>query len=529
MQLREGAIHLNRLSGILSQSLRCSSMKKSIPLIALLFCNLAWAAVPATPVMTLYRFNGDLEVPYYTVDDFLKKGAAARPAGFLAQGTSLIPCLVVRGGKPLTDDKGTPFVGFEVVVDSKKAGPDATARFNKARKEQESKLVANHHCDGSAKHVIDIRKLYALGKAPFFDPPPTGERGQATKPSSELDGIVRAFHNSTACAEANRELIGRRDALEKAWETFMADNAAKWSKETIARAKHLDYTMRTALYEGHLERGCNAYGACERNVIALSIRNRARGQCLSRQGCRFPGDFQGASSSPSQYNIWDEFLTQISGLTSCFLRDDLAGDSYYAKLQLMYAQSQVDAERILYGSDGELTEIFPGNSLEDILSLRHYYHAPAMGKCFPGHDRVEYISGAVARKGGDFALVANTRIKVDGKSDGGYFFREFLFDEEIDRDVVNIVDNYQGFVVDGRKVDLRPSSGCPPYGIPSGCRFDEIGRYRRTPSWLKAGKPLELTCHIKDRGAQCRDEVTDKIAKVGGTCDKEMRPVAGVK
>jgi len=34
--------------------------------------------------------------------------------------------------------------------------------------------------------------------------------------------------------------------------------------------------MRTAIYEGHLDRGCNAYGACERNIIALSIRNRAQ-------------------------------------------------------------------------------------------------------------------------------------------------------------------------------------------------------------------------------------------------------------
>jgi hypothetical protein len=354
--------------------------------------------------------------------------------------------------------------------------------------------------------------------------------GPFLRPTGDVfDAIVRAFHNSRQCAAANRRLVQRRDALAKAWDEFIADNEEKWHAETMARAKHLDYTMRTALYEGHLDRGCSAYGACERNVIALSIRNRARGQCLSRQGCRFPGDFQGVSSSVSQYNIWDEYLTQISGLTACFLRSDLAGDDRYGKLQAMYAQNVGDVRRILYGSDAELTELFPATATDDVLRLRHYYHPPAMGKCFPDHDRVEYISGAVARKGSDFALIANTRIRVDGKANGGYFFRDFVVEQGTDRDTVEIVDNYPGFVVDGRKVDLKKSSRCAPYGIPQGCRFDEIGRYRRTPFWLKSGKSLELTCPIEDRGTRCRDEATLRTASVGGVCDTEMRPVAGVK
>jgi len=504
-------------------------MKKATALLALLASWSAWAGIPATPVMTLYQFNGPLSVPYYDADDFLKRGEKAKPAGRLTQGTSLIPCLVIKDGRPVTDKKGTPYVGFDLVVDSTKATPTATARFEKAWQERAAMLVPNHHCADDVRHVINVRKLYALNKSPFFDPPAAAARASSAKGASELDRIVRAFHNSSACAKANQKLVGRRTALQQAWDGFLREHETDWPKTTIARAKHLDYVVRTALYEGHLGRGCNAYGACERNVIALSIRNRARGQCLTRQGCRFPGDFQGAASDPSQYNIWDEYLTQISGLTACFLRDDLAGDDYYAKIRAMYEQSVGDAERILYGADSELTEVFPGNDLDDMLNLRHYYHAPAMGKCFPEHERVEYMSGAVARKGGDFALIANTRIRVDGKQGTGYRFRQFLFDEEPQGDVVRIEDNYPGFVVDGRKIALRKARSCPPYGIPAGCPHDDIGRYRRTPFWLKAGKPLELTCHVKDRGEQCRGEGAVKIAKVGGTCDKEMRPVAGVK
>ena len=484
----------------------------------------AAAEIPATPVMSLYQFNGARDVPYYAVDDF-RGGSPGSQAGTLAQGTSLIPCLVIRDGEPLTDAKGTPYVGFEIVVDARKATAADTDAFKRAFARRQGLKERNHHCGPGVRHVIDVRKLYALEKAPFFDPP---GRGVGKAGNGGLDTIVRAFHNSSQCADANRRLLGRRAALESAWSGFARTNPGGWSAGELERAKGLDYTMRTALFEGHLERGYNAYGACERNIVALSIRNRARENCLSRQGCRSNGDFQGVSSNVSQYNIWDEYLTGISGLTACFLRDDVADEPLYAKLQAMYAQNLPDVEDILFGNDADLQRIFSGASLADIKDLRHYYHAPAMGKCFPNHDRVEYITGAVARKGGDFALIANARIRVDQKVDGGYSFREFRFDQEEERDEVRIVDSYPGFVVDARKVDLKPVKGCPPYGIPSGCGFKSVGRYRTVPSWLNQGKPLALTCRIADRGESCRGAPSTKAATVGGVCDTQMRPVSGV-
>ncbi|MEA3277548.1 MAG: hypothetical protein U9Q81_20145 [Pseudomonadota bacterium] len=505
-------------------------MRKLMFTLVLLVSGQLWAGVPATPVMTLYQFNGAQDVPYYEIESFRKRGASS-PAGTLTQGTSLIPCLVVRNGKPLTDRSGTPFVGFQVVVDSRKASRASTDKFKKTFAKRRSMSVPNHHCDGSVRHVIDVRRMFTKNKAPFFDPPRSAKAGRAGgQGEGDLDRIVRAFHNSADCENANRTLVGRRQALERSWKRFIGANKGRWSEKTLAKAKHLDYTMRTALFEGHLDRGCNAYGACERNVIALSIRNRARESCSGRQGCRFPGDFQGVSSKVSQYNIWDEYLTQISGLTSCFLRDDLGGSGdYYGKLQRMYAQNVADVQLLLFGDDQDLRSVFPRNGMSDLKSLRHYYHAPAMGKCLPNHKRVEYMSGAVARKGNDFALIANTRIRVDKRSGEGYLFRDVELEEAPDRDVVEIVNNYPGFVVDGRKVDLKASSGCPPYGIPRGCGFKEVGRYRKTPFWLKAGKPLELVCSVKDRGESCQGTGRAKTAKVGGVCDTQMRPVAGVR
>jgi len=510
-------------------------MKKALLLSLFVLASTAWADIPATPVMTLYRFNSALEIPYYDIGTFRRSGPTA-PAGTLAQGTSVVPCVVVSNGQPLTDSQGIPYVGFQVVVDSRTATPAATERYQNALRERRTLLVANHHCDAGVQQVLDVRNLYPMEKAPFFDPPLPAKVGTAASPPhGELDQIIRAFHNSSSCDSANRRLIERRSALQAAWNRFIADQQGRWSADSLQRAKHLDYAMRTAIFEGHLERGCNAYGTCERNIIALSIRNRGRESCTRGQGCGAPGDFQGVVTKVSQYNIWDEYLTQISGLTSCFLRNDLdessgAGAHNYRKLQHMYAQNLADAQRILFGGDQDLAAIFPNNTLADLKGLKHYYHAPAMGKCFPGHDRVEYISGAVARKGNDFALIANTRIQVDQPANGGYFFRNFVVREERGRDVVRIVDTYPGFVVDGRRVTLKETTArCAPYGIPNGCRFDEIGRYRKTPSWVNTGKPLELTCRIADRGEQCQGEALLKTTKVGGVCDTEMRPFTGIE
>ena len=490
------------------------------------FSPLALADIPAAPVMTLYQFNGALRIPYYQIGS---SGPGAI-AGYLTQGTSVVPCVVVRDGRALTDANGTPYVGFEIVVDSSKAGPKATATFKQALARQASLRVDNHHCPANVRHVLDVRKLYALTKAPFFDPPPTATSGRATRAESgsKLDKLVRAFHNAPECARVDVKLLGRRDRLARAWKDFIARQGEDADRQALARAKHLDYSMRTALYEGHLDRGCNAYGACERNVVVLSIRNRAVGQCSTGQGCRFAGDFQGVSSDPSQYNIWDAFLTQISGLTSCYLRDDLADRDYYQRIQRMYAQTVGDAERILYGGDQALTEVFIDTPAGDLAELRHYYHPPAMRKCFPQMDRIEYMSGAIAKNNGQFALIANTRIQVGKTLPGGYAFKEFRFDHTPAGDKLHVVDNYPGFVVDARKVSLRSGHRCTPYGVSRSCRFGEVKRYRTIPSWLSAGKPLALGCRIMDQGETCKAAPREKRVTVGGACDTEMMPVTRV-
>ncbi|MBK1647948.1 hypothetical protein CKO36_04870 [Rhabdochromatium marinum] len=489
------------------------------------------AAIPAAPVMTLYKFNGPVRVPYYQIG---ASGPGAI-AGYLTQGSSVIPCLVVRNGQALTDNQGTPYVGFEVLVNSATAGPEATKTFKQALARQASLNVDNHHCKPDVRHVLNVRELYQLTKAPFFDPPRTGQppvnaSGDSNKGTADstLDRLIREFHNSQDCASVDSSLLGRRARLARAWDDFIARKRATEDANQLARAKHLDYSMRTALYEGHLDRGCNAYGACERNVVVLSIRNRAIGQCSKGRGCRFPGDFQGVSSDPSQYNIWDNFLTQISGLTSCYLRSDLADKEYYQHIQRMYQQNVGDAEQILYGGEPGLEQVFPGTSMSDLTELRHYYHPPAMRKCFPQQERIEYMSGAVAEKDGQFALIANTRIKVGQRVGKGYRFKEFRFEHTDAGDQLQVLDNYPGFIVDGRKVSLKSGHSCTPYGVSRSCKFNRVNRYRTVPSWLSAGKPLTINCRVQSRGANCSAAPSEERVSVGGDCDTEMMPVTRV-
>jgi len=490
----------------------------------------ARADIPATRVMTVYSFNGPREVPYYDADAFARNGAKS-PTGTLWQGTSVIPCLVVRDGRPLVDADGTPYVGFDVVVDALRAEPADTARFKKTVADRRTMRVENHHCASDVNRVVDVRDLAVVDKPPSFDPPsiatPIAERDASG--GTGLDGIVRAFHGSAACADAHARLVGRRAALARAWDAFARANPGGWSAADLARARNLDYVMRTALYEGHLDRGCSAYGACERNVIALSIRNRGREGCTASVSCSFQGDFEGVASSVSQYNVWDELLTQVSGLTSCFLRPDLAGHPDYVKLRVMYAQNVADVERILYGDDGDLAALFPDTESASRTALRHYYHPPAMGKCFPDHPRVEFMTGAVARRGDEFALIAGTRIEVGARRDDGYLFRDALIETGADGDVVEIADRYPDWVVDGRKVSLKGPSGCRPYGVPRGCRFERVGRYRKVPSWLDAGVPMTLTCRVRASSAMCNGAMTEETVRLGGACDVEMQPVAGVR
>ena len=313
-------------------------------ILTILFASVVHAKVPATQVMTLYRFNGPATIPYYEISSFRARGTAS-PAGTLAQGSSVVPCLVLDGGEPLTDNRGVPYVGFQVIVDSRTATPTATARFLAARKERQGLLVQNNHCSADVRYVLDIRNLYDMSKPPLFEPQPANAAmPKQPASSSTTDQIVRAFHNSLYCEAVNRQLTNRRASLNHAWVQFMKESSTHWTQSQLERARHLDYTMRTAIFEGHLERGCNAYGTCERNIVALSIRNRARESCFQRHGCTSPEDFTGVCSAAPGWLVVEAFSdcsTATGKQEIAFFKEVRTSDIFRQRLECVPSQAAV--------------------------------------------------------------------------------------------------------------------------------------------------------------------------------------------
>ena len=78
-------------------------------------------------------------------------------------------------------------------------------------------------------------------------------------------------------------------------------------------------------------------------------------------------------------------------------------------------------------------------------------------------------------------------------------------------------------------MSLGGSSRCVPYGIPPGCRAQDAKRWRTVPGWLRAGRPVAITCAASDDGSECLGAPKPARATVGESCDKEMIPVAGVR
>jgi hypothetical protein len=120
------------------------------------------------------------------------------------QGTSLIPCLMIRNGEPLTDkDRARPMSASRSWSIRARRLSASTEVFKRAVAERKELQVRNHHCAASVRNVINVRELYALEKAPFFDPPRSGGRSGSAGGASELDRLVRAFHDSSECASVN--------------------------------------------------------------------------------------------------------------------------------------------------------------------------------------------------------------------------------------------------------------------------------------------------------------------------------------
>ncbi len=496
------------------------------------------ARIPSAPLMTTTRSdNAQQGIPIFRIGVADSDESPKETKESLEVGSILATCIPLRKGQPILDKDGLPFLGYRILFDPRQASAKSSSLINEELHHIMAQKVLNHHCAASQLDVVQAKNLIGRAVAPWLQPvtkaipniqPPGRERPPSEKVGSlsKHDLLIREFHQSDECLNANKDTRNRRENLEEAWYRFIAKMTGRWSKSDLMESHHLDTTIRTAIFESNLKQACSHFGLCERNIIALTIRNRAVEKCDQRKGCRYHGDFHGVSSLPSQYHIWNESYTQSGELTSCFLRAGAAGNT---RIRQVYLRSISDIDQILFAGDEGLMAVFPGTSLSELKRVQHYYHPLGMGKCFPDRPNARLISMALIRNGGDHALIVGQYVNLDDANPLGRTFKVLNVTTTPDGfDRIETKDSYPGFRLDPAIAPKPELERCKPYGAPPGCTWGKVGCFRRLPSWATDGQPIKIQCRSTATDENCQGASRTIDLVIGGPCDRRIQPIMGV-
>jgi len=252
--------------------------------------------------------------------------------------------------------------------------------------------------------------------------PKLQERFQSQDDQLTIDLALRQFHNSICTSPGDQKQL----LLEK-WNAFIDSKTTARSRQVAINAYHVDIVARTILGERqtkkHLydqnqiqklikqwtleESGHKPFHPgmvqCQKDIIALSIRNRAFSDFPKSYYVSEDGDFAGAASAESQYHLWKDEILRKRGylLTSCLYNQSesyralkvktLGG--HYPDEQKEYSHLAHRIPRVLGmegdegqkapGDGGYLSEIFQADPndqmteeerLSRLTNFRHYYH-----------------------------------------------------------------------------------------------------------------------------------------------------------
>lgn len=250
-----------------------------------------------------------------------------------------------------------------------------------------------------------------------------------------LEAALKQFHSSICMVEG----VGRAALLQK-WKKFVDSKQGARAKQIALNAQHVDMVARTIMGEAQNEDHLFDPGelqtlkknvfhpkavSCQRDIIALSIRNRALTKKFKSYGHQYFGDFTGAASTGHQYNAWFANLVPHSNyrITSCFYSDKKGyldarkkSDSAYGNSIARY-ESVIRRLPIILGMVGKeeqaaatdssyLTKVFQAEPHKNIpaeenaqalSNYRHYYHPNNGGLKKGSADRAtrEYKVGVV--------------------------------------------------------------------------------------------------------------------------------------
>lgn len=580
------------------------------------------------------RFVLDKNVKVYPVDN---------PSGPLEMRNTemaIVPC-VVRGenGMPLTGPRGEVLVGIqekvyafgapqwkeglaplETVKLIKKVVRDRRAQLKSLKLAQQKvpTLAEDMDCRGTVTEAVP---LSALGKNAGIllkvNPAPSTRAGfmrlsevsasanegefsefMTTVNFSPKGGVnsapllLQEFHNSMDCLEAEIQFGGRKAAFLKSWEKFNKIRLAKRRagedpqslKKALDRAMEIDVLTRTAMYEADSRRGCSSAGLCEKNIILLSLRNRAReqGYCRNNSSQYPPGVC--VAIPEDQYNIWSEIYADRTYMTSCFLRRDrqvgvppqeeaewVDSDQklqYRGQIEVFKVTAAL-ATKIIASNDQGIDEQFRLQDFEGQQSsysanaLFNYYHPPAMPACYSNLDKVYQVPEAFVEcpdSMGSPVYIPIRGEKILLETDNLEGQLSFNLMKPVDArqvqdsspEIVPDRETFKGCTIDARRIPPRlpvdPAKPCNAFGLPQfladaillgrngipgapdQCESPpKITYYRRVPRWRFAAQktPQVICAAVEERGVQCQNKPVSASAKMGGVCETRMLPVVG--
>jgi len=459
--------------------------------------------------------------------------------GHLEGGTKIIPHIVMRNNKPLLIWRRI-YVGFSLPG---KESPEKGVVGISGLTTKESDIPREPPLTPAMLEEF-IRKIDNNKKTKYCNP-------QYYKTSNVFD-LIKEFHNTTCNRKVPQGQSQRKGLLRK-WDHFVREKSqvSKGAHALAKKAREIDIATRTALYEGNIDNGCTSYAICERDIILLTIRNRAKDKRCRKSyrvfGCKRLNDFAGIASSPSQYSIWSENFMNNTYITSCFLRDDLSknnsptreGEKDYRKKIKIFKNTIQRAEKILYSRSGELEKMFKilnKKKGQRLNAIKHYYHPEAMPRCNPDYySKSALIEAAYVEMNGKYYLLRQRRI-IPEKSERSdmYSFKVFA------PDTLKPLDLYPGGQIHRSFIDFRDHYTCTSYGVPEEC-YDQSSSdditHRKMPDWYlriksKGSWSPELMCNISEEmGEDCSEEKTVDAKKrpvPGGFCNKKFIPVGGV-
>lgn len=464
-----------------------------------------------------------------------------KPIGRLERHQALRPKIILRDGKPLTHN-GAIHIGFDL-EDGGKAPLGVVAI-------KDLTVVKPLHVSEPERIKIEPELMRAL----------TAQLDQLSKGAfckashyankTEMD-LLEEFHN-THCPEINRDGKGNRsELLLQTWDRFIEEKGKVSAKarELAAKAKELDIVTRTALYESSYDLGCTAKGTCEKDLVILSIKNRAESSKCDKGNrlfnCGFRKDYIGVATSPSQYNVWMESFALVTHVTGCFLRRDLQANANpkatwktpkgeidkekeegFQKRIVMYKDTLLRTKKILGANDTELQEIF-GNG-PDVRKILYYYHPGSMEKCNPKtYARSAWVEAAYAKVGSAYTLVRRERIMPGLQRDGILAFEVY----NIDGDPTSL---YPNVVLNEKDVDFTHGYACVPQGIRENCSTPSGQTiYRKAPKWSlePSQEYASIQCpQAQDRGLDCNPTVAQRSpVRFSGACDNYVSFPLGVR